>query len=62
MAIDLNRLHHAVHQITGDMALRWNKADARDLERWARVLRTIAQAMDVLATRAGKPDDACKDR
>ncbi len=47
MTIDLNEWHHAVHQITGDMALRFNKATATDLKRWARMLRTVAEEMEV---------------
>src|SRR5262245_12332357 len=44
--IDLHRWHHAIHQVTGDMALRFNKASADDLERWARMLRDIADEME----------------
>jgi hypothetical protein len=44
--IDLNRLHHAVHQVTGHMAIRFNKATPEDLELWAKALRVIAKAMD----------------
>jgi endogenous inhibitor of DNA gyrase (YacG/DUF329 family) len=50
--IDLNRWHHAVHQITGDMALRFNRAAVADLERWAKMLRVVA----------GEMEDASKDR
>ena len=56
--IHLNRLHHAVHQITADMALRWNRASPQDLERWARVLHTCAKAMELLAAREGSPPGA----
>ena len=27
---DLNNWHHAIHQVTGDMALRFNKATVAD--------------------------------
>jgi hypothetical protein len=43
---DLNRWHHAIHQVTGDMALRFNKATAADLERWATALREVATEME----------------
>jgi hypothetical protein len=36
---DLNKWHRAIHQVTGDMALRFNRATAADLERWAKTLR-----------------------
>ena len=44
--IDLNKWHHAIHQVSGDMALRFNKATAADLKRWARILRDIANEME----------------
>jgi hypothetical protein len=43
--IDLNPLHHAAHQITGDMAVRFNRATAADLMRWAAALRALADQM-----------------
>ena len=43
--IDLNKWHHAVHQVTGYMALRFNKGTAADLERWAKMLREVAEEM-----------------
>jgi len=51
--IDLNRWHHVIDQVTGDMALRFNKATAGDLERWAKMLRNIADEME-LADSAGR--------
>jgi hypothetical protein len=45
---DLNKWHHAIHQVTGDMALRFNKATAADLERWARALREVAEEMEAV--------------
>ena len=42
---DLNVWHHAIHQVTGDMALRFNKATAADLERWAEILQKVAEEM-----------------
>jgi hypothetical protein len=43
--IDLNSWHRAVHQVTGDMALRFNRATPADLERWAKTLRKVAEEM-----------------
>jgi hypothetical protein len=43
MPIDLNRWHHAVNQVSGSMALRFNTI--ADLAHWARALRTIAGEM-----------------
>jgi hypothetical protein len=43
---DLNAWHHAVHQVTGAMALRFNRASAADLQRWAVMLRAVAMEMD----------------
>ena len=47
--IDLNKLHHAVHQVTGSMALRFNKAGAEDLRHWAEELHRIAAEMEAEA-------------
>ena len=44
--IDLNRWHHAIHLVTGDMAVRFNGAGAADLKRWAKMLRDIADEME----------------
>jgi hypothetical protein len=32
----------AVHQVTGDVAVRFNTATAADLERWVRMLQAVA--------------------
>jgi hypothetical protein len=45
--IDLNRWHHAIHQVTGDMTVRFNRASAADLERWVGMLRAVAQEMEI---------------
>jgi hypothetical protein len=45
--IDLNRWHHALHEVTGDMAIRFNTATIDDLKRWAGILRVIADEMDL---------------
>jgi hypothetical protein len=34
--IDLNGWHRSLHEITGAMAVKFNKATPADLERWAR--------------------------
>jgi hypothetical protein len=44
--VDLNRLHHALHQVTGDMAIKFNKATPADLALWIKALRVIARAME----------------
>jgi hypothetical protein len=49
--IDLNKMHHAIHQVSGDMALRFYKATAVDLIRWAKMLRELAQDMEDAAKR-----------
>jgi hypothetical protein len=43
--IDLNGWHHALHQVTGAMALRWCRATHGDLAKWAQELRAVADAM-----------------
>jgi hypothetical protein len=43
---DLSEWHHAIHLVTGSMALHFNKATAADLERWANALREVADEMD----------------
>lgn len=48
---DLDQWHHAIHQVTGDMALRFNKATAADLERWAKMLREVAKEMEATKSR-----------
>ena len=45
--IDLNGWHHALHQVTGDMALKFNGATTADLARWAEALRKVAEEMVV---------------
>ena len=50
---DLNEWHHALHQVTGDMALRFNKATTDDLTRWAKMLRDIANGIGA-AERPGR--------
>ena len=48
---DLNAWYYAIHQVTGAMASRFNKATAADLESWAKVFREVAEGMAA----AGKP-------
>jgi hypothetical protein len=52
--VDLNKMHHAIHQVSGDMALRFNKATAADLKRWAKMLRELAQDMEEAANKGSK--------
>jgi len=54
--IDLNKMHYAIHQVSGDMALRFYKATAADLIRWAKMLRELAQDMEEAANKGGKRD------
>jgi endogenous inhibitor of DNA gyrase (YacG/DUF329 family) len=56
--IDLNRWHHVIHQVTGAMALRFNRAAAIDLERWAKMLRAVADEMEVAAVAAHEIENA----
>ena len=51
--IDLNSWHHTIHQVTGDMALRFNKATTADLDRWANMLRELAN--EIAARQQVKP-------
>ena len=44
--IDLNAWHHSLHQVTGSMALKFNRAAAADLRGWAETLRSIAGEME----------------
>jgi hypothetical protein len=50
---DLNAWHHGIHQVTGAMALRFNRATAADLQRWAEMLRVVAAEMDAAVAGAG---------
>ena len=52
----LNKWHHAVHQVTGGMALHFNRATAVDLRKWAAKLRTVADEMDVASLDAPKKE------
>jgi hypothetical protein len=48
--IDINIFHHAIHQVSGDMALKFTKATAADLKRWAGALRELAEQMEARTT------------
>ena len=54
--IDLNKMHHSIHQISGGMALRFNKATAADLVQWAKALRVLADEMKTKAEEATHDD------
>lgn len=43
---DLTKWHRALHQVTGDMALTFNRATADDLKRWAQMLRDVIEQME----------------
>ena len=47
--IDLNEFHHDVHQISGAMALRFNRATPADLRYWAAKLHALAEQMTAVA-------------
>jgi hypothetical protein len=51
VTIDINKMHHTVHQVSGDMALHFNKATDADLKRWAKALREVADEMEAEAVR-----------
>jgi hypothetical protein len=55
---DLNAWHHALHHVTGTMALRWCRATAWDLQRWASELRAVAAAMEAAANHQQSHDPA----
>ena len=44
--IDLNRWHYAVHQVSGGMATHFNRATPEDLQKWAGMLRKVAEEME----------------
>ena len=56
--IDLHAWHHALHQITGTMALRWYRCTADDLLVWSHELHAIAAAMESKATGGGRCPEA----
>lgn len=46
---DLNIWHHAIHQVTGNMATRFNRATSDDLRKWAKALKAVATEMEARA-------------
>ena len=52
MTVDLNQMHHSIHQISGNMALKWCRATPADLQQWAKALRTLADEMEAAAVRS----------
>jgi hypothetical protein len=58
--IDLNVWHHAIHQVTGAMALRFNRATPADLQTWACQLRAVAEAMESQSNSQSNCDTNCK--
>jgi hypothetical protein len=53
MVIDLNVWHHAIHHVTGAMALRFNRATPADLAQWAKMLWVVAEEMEAVAEQDG---------
>jgi hypothetical protein len=47
--VDLNLWHRAIHQVTGAMALKFNRATPTDLAQWAKMLRAVAEEMEKVA-------------
>jgi hypothetical protein len=43
--IDLNVWHRTIHQVTGEMALCFNRATPTDLRQWAKELQAVAEEM-----------------
>ena len=58
--ISLTAWHRALHEVTGDMALRWCRATPSDLVDWARELHAIAQAMEASAA-GGQPTQSASE-
>jgi hypothetical protein len=54
----MDRWLHAIHQVTGSMALRFTKATAADLQHWVGMLRTTAAEMEVAAAERCEIEDA----
>jgi hypothetical protein len=48
MPADLNKWHRILHQVTGDMALNFNKAAGDDLVRWSHRSGSLARYADAL--------------
>ena len=51
--IDLNGWHRTLHQVTGEMALKFNGATTADLARWAAALRAVAEDMAAPCNQTG---------
>ena len=49
--VDLNQMHHSIHQISGSMALKFCRATPVDLQQWAKALRALADEMEAAAMR-----------
>lgn len=54
--IDLHRWHRDLHQVTGRMALHFNRATTADLYEWSAELTSVAEQMRMLA--AERREDA----
>jgi hypothetical protein len=49
--INLLGWHRGLHMVTGSMALRFNRATPADLEKWAGMLRAVAEEMEAAIDR-----------
>jgi hypothetical protein len=54
----MDRWLHAIHQVTGGMALRFTKATAADIQHWAGMLRATAAEMELAAAELCEIEDA----
>ena len=55
--IDLNKWHHVLHRVTGDMSLKFNGATTADLARWGEALRAVAEEMAAPCNRREEDDN-----
>jgi hypothetical protein len=55
---NLNAFHHAIHQVTGGMSLKFNRAAADDLRQWAEALHSVADEMKAAAEVQPTKDEA----
>jgi hypothetical protein len=58
VTISLVTWHLALNKISGEMALRFHRAEPADLRLWATTLRRMANAMEVSAAVAEAKDIA----
>jgi hypothetical protein len=56
--IDLDIWHHALHEITGSMALHWCRATPDELRAWSAALAAVAAEMEITADTGQMPAPA----